>query len=43
MALTSYYGTGRRKTSVARVRLVPGEGNVTINGRAMNEYFGLNP
>ena len=41
MALTSYYGTGRRKTSVARVRLVPGEGNVTINGRAMNEYFGL--
>ena len=41
MALTNYYGTGRRKTSVARVRLVPGEGNVTINGRAMNEYFGL--
>ena len=41
MPLTSYYGTGRRKTSVARVRLVPGEGNVTINGRAMNEYFGL--
>lgn len=41
MALTSYYGTGRRKTSVARVRLVPGEGNVTINNRAMNEYFGL--
>ena len=41
MALTSYYGTGRRKPSVARVRLVPGEGNVTINGRAMNEYFGL--
>ena len=41
MAQVSYYGTGRRKTSVARVRLVPGEGNVTINGRAMNEYFGL--
>ena len=37
----SYYGTGRRKTSVARVRLVPGEGNVTINGREMQEYFGL--
>ena len=41
MALVSYYGTGRRKTSVARVRLVPGEGNVTINGREMQEYFGL--
>ena len=36
-----FYGTGRRKTSVARVRLVPGEGNVTINGREMQEYFGL--
>ena len=36
-----YYGTGRRKTSVARVRLVPGEGKVTINGRDMEEYFGL--
>ena len=41
MALVSYYGTGRRKTSVARVRLVPGAGNVTINGREMQEYFGL--
>ena len=41
MALVSYYGTGRRKTSVARVRLVPGEGNVTINGRDMQDYFGL--
>ena len=41
MALVSYYGTGRRKTSVARVRLVPGEGNVTINGRNMQDYFGL--
>ncbi|SEJ36364.1 small subunit ribosomal protein S9 [Propionispira arboris] len=41
MALAIYYGTGRRKTSVARVRLVPGEGNVTINGREMKEYFGL--
>ncbi|MBR3722653.1 MAG: 30S ribosomal protein S9 [Selenomonadaceae bacterium] len=36
-----YYGTGRRKTSVARVRLIPGEGKVTINGRDMEEYFGL--
>ncbi|HEY3426550.1 MAG TPA: 30S ribosomal protein S9 [Negativicutes bacterium] len=41
MALVNYYGTGRRKTSVARVRLVPGEGNITINGRALVEYFGL--
>ncbi|MFA6850595.1 MAG: 30S ribosomal protein S9 [Selenomonadaceae bacterium] len=41
MALVSYYGTGRRKTSVARVRLVPGEGIVTINGRDMQAYFGL--
>jgi small subunit ribosomal protein S9 len=41
MALVSYYGTGRRKTSVARVRLVPGEGSVTINGRDMQAYFGL--
>lgn len=41
MALVSYYGTGRRKSSVARVRLVPGDGKVIINGRAMDEYFGL--
>jgi small subunit ribosomal protein S9 len=41
MAQVSYYGTGRRKTSVARVRLVPGEGNITINGRSMEDYFGL--
>ena len=41
MAQVSYYGTGRRKTSVARVRLVPGEGKVIINGRDMEEYFGL--
>ena len=38
---TYFYGTGRRKSSVARVRLLPGNGNVTINGRAMDEYFGL--
>lgn len=37
----SYYGTGRRKTSVARVRLVPGEGNVVINSRHIDEYFGI--
>ena len=41
MALVDYYGTGRRKSSVARVRLVPGVGKVTINGRDMEEYFGL--
>ncbi|MBQ3437716.1 MAG: 30S ribosomal protein S9 [Fusobacterium sp.] len=35
-----YLGTGRRKTSVARVRLVPGEQGVTINGKTMQEYFG---
>ena len=41
MAQVSYYGTGRRKSSVARVRLVPGDGKVTINGRDMQEYLGL--
>ena len=36
-----YYGTGRRKHSVARVRLYPGSGNITINDRKIDEYFGL--
>ena len=36
-----YYGTGRRKHSVARVRLYPGTGKITINGRDIDEYFGL--
>ena len=36
-----YYGTGRRKKSVARVRLVPGKGNITINDRTIDDYFGL--
>ena len=36
-----FYGTGRRKKSVARVRLYPGTGVVTINGRDISEYFGL--
>ena len=36
-----YYGTGRRKKSIARVYLVPGKGDVTINKRRMDEYFGL--
>ena len=36
-----FYGTGRRKKSVARVRLYPGTGVVTINGREIDNYFGL--
>ena len=36
-----FYGTGRRKKSVARVRLYPGTGNITINGRTIDDYFGL--
>lgn len=35
-----YYGTGRRKTSVARVRIKPGTGNVTVNGKPLAAYFG---
>ncbi len=41
MALVSYYGTGRRKTSVARVRLVPGAGKIVVNERELTDYFGL--
>ena len=41
MAKVQYAGTGRRKSSVARVRLLPGEGNVTVNDRTLDEYFGL--
>ena len=37
----TYYGTGRRKSSVARVYLLPGKGNITINKRNIDEYFGL--
>ena len=36
-----FYGTGRRKSSVARVRVYSGNGNITINGRDIDEYFGL--
>ena len=36
-----FYGTGRRKSSIARVYLVPGTGNITINKRTLDEYFGL--
>lgn len=41
MAQVQYIGTGRRKHSVARVRLVPGEGRIVINKRDIDEYFGL--
>ncbi|BCV24312.1 MAG TPA: 30S ribosomal protein S9 [Firmicutes bacterium] len=37
----TYYGTGRRKTSVARVRLVPGSGRFVVNGQPVEEYFPL--
>ena len=37
----TYYGTGRRKSSVARVFITPGTGNMTINGRSIDDYFGL--
>ena len=36
-----FYGTGRRKSSVARVRVYAGSGNITINGRDIDDYFGL--
>ncbi len=39
MADTTYAATGRRKTASARARLVPGEGRVTVNGRAFEDYF----
>jgi len=39
--LTQYRGTGRRKTAVARVRLLPGGGKILVNGRAFEEYFPL--
>ncbi|MBC8079329.1 MAG: 30S ribosomal protein S9 [Gorillibacterium sp.] len=41
MAQVQYYGTGRRKHSVARVRLVPGEGRIVINKREIDDYFCL--
>lgn len=41
MAQVQYYGTGRRKNSVARVRLVPGDGKIIVNGRTAEEYFNL--
>ncbi len=41
MAKARYYGTGRRKSSIARVYLLPGTGKITINKRDMDTYFGL--
>ena len=41
MATERYYGTGRRKKSIARVYLVPGTGKITINKRDIDDYFGL--
>jgi len=41
MTAARYYGTGRRKSSVARVYLVPGNGKITINKKDIDEYFGL--
>ena len=40
-ANAKFYGTGRRKSSIARVYLVPGNGTITINKRSLDEYFGL--
>ncbi|MRR35532.1 30S ribosomal protein S9 [bacterium] len=40
MAAISYYGTGKRKSSVARVWLKPGAGNIVINNKAIDDYFG---
>jgi small subunit ribosomal protein S9 len=41
MAIPSFYsGTGRRKTAIARVRLLPGEGEIVVNGRSLEEHFG---
>jgi small subunit ribosomal protein S9 len=39
MSTVEYYGTGKRKSSTARVRLIPGEGQVTVNKRELSEYF----
>lgn len=40
MSVTQYYGTGRRKSSTARVFLKNGSGSITVNGRSLDEYFG---
>lgn len=40
LATTQYYGTGRRKRSIARVRLIPGTGKIVVNKKEMKDYFG---
>lgn len=40
MAVQTYYGTGRRKSSTARVHLIPGNGTITVNDRSLDQYFG---
>jgi small subunit ribosomal protein S9 len=42
-SVIQYYGTGRRKTATARVRLIPGTGQITINGRTLEDYVGNRP
>ncbi|WP_027400254.1 30S ribosomal protein S9 [Anaerovorax odorimutans] len=41
MAKMQYQGTGRRKSSIARVRLIPGKGDITINKQPLDDYFGM--
>jgi len=41
LAQVQYYGTGRRKKAIARVRLLPGEGRVTVNSKDLDDYFGI--
>jgi small subunit ribosomal protein S9 len=41
LAQVQYFGTGRRKKSIARVRLLPGEGRIIINSRELQDYFGM--
>jgi small subunit ribosomal protein S9 len=40
MAAVQYYGTGKRKSSIARVWITPGAGNITVNKKSLDEYFG---
>ncbi|MEG2199451.1 MAG: 30S ribosomal protein S9 [Anaerovorax sp.] len=41
MAKMQYQGTGRRKSSIARVRLIPGKGTITVNKKPLEDYFGM--
>ena len=41
MAKMQYLGTGRRKSSIARVRLLPGTGKIMVNGKSLDEFFGM--